>query len=73
MIVYLNSATLQPVINDVWHRVARLDFTGGKLTTLCDLTGETEYKPVEYRPNGVKTCWECDTAYRRSRNIPKRP
>jgi hypothetical protein len=44
-----------------------------KLTTLCDLTEEIEYKPAEYRTNGVKTCWECDTAYRRSRNIPKRP
>ena len=70
--VYLNRELLQPVRDDVWHRVARIDFTGGKLTTLCGEVEEIEYEPAEHRPNGVKTCWECDRAFRESRNIPWR-
>ncbi|WP_328442966.1 MULTISPECIES: hypothetical protein [unclassified Amycolatopsis] len=72
VVVYLDKAKLQPLIADVWHRVAGIDFIGGKLTTLCGLTEEVEYEPTEHRPTGVKTCWECDTNYRRSRNIPRR-
>jgi hypothetical protein len=39
VVVYIDPARLQPVFNDAWHRVVRLDFSRGTLTTLC---GQTE-------------------------------
>lgn len=72
VVVFLDKARLQPVINDAWHRVARINFAVGSLTTLCGEVEEIEYEPSEHRPGGLKTCWSCDSIYRRSQNIPDR-
>ncbi|MEV6905690.1 hypothetical protein [Amycolatopsis sp. NPDC051071] len=73
VVLYLDQARLQPVLDDAWHRVAMISFTGGTLTTLCGETDDIEYKPAALRPGALKTCWECDTAYRRSHNIASPP
>lgn len=68
VIVYLDKARIQPALDDMWHRVARIDFTTNTLTTLCGEEEPIEYDQFEHRPP-LKTCWDCDLAYRRAMRI----
>ncbi|MFJ8915550.1 hypothetical protein [Amycolatopsis sp. NPDC102389] len=73
VILFLDQARLQPVLDDVWHRVAVISFAAGTLATLCGQAGVIEYRPAALRPVALKTCWECDKTYRRNHDIASTP
>ncbi|MEU7785876.1 hypothetical protein [Amycolatopsis sp. NPDC049159] len=68
LIVYLDKARIQPALDDIWHWVADIDFGNGILTTLCGEEHEVVFENYVRRPP-LKTCWECDLAYRRAMRI----
>lgn len=72
--IYVDLATVHPVIDGEWHRAALTDMpqTGDTVTMLCGLTADAEYDRLDHRrADGIPTCcWACDAAYRRQQGIP---
>lgn len=72
--IYIDLATVHPVIDGVWHRAVLrgLPAPGTALRMRCGITAPAEYHRLdERRAHGTPTmCPDCDEIERREQGIP---
>jgi len=75
--IYIDPLTIQPVIDDEWHRVRLVEIPapGQIITMLCGASGAAMFQlsSDERRRRGIpRQCERCDATYRRQQGIPLR-
>lgn len=70
--IMVETPHVRPVIDGKWHMtwLRNWPVPGAIIETLCGVSEPAEYGPADSAHVVVKTCWDCDLAWRKAMEVP---